>query len=80
MLSHMECRSHVELLAFVWGLECLQVKTRRTVPFLIDMKIFYAILKMSLRASYAPWHVDQFLLGHPLPGTKQQWFFPCDAV
>ena len=39
---------------------------RRTVPFLIDMKIFYALLKMSFGASYAPWHVDQFLLGHTL--------------
>ena len=44
----------------------MQVKTRRTVLFLIDMKIFYALLKMSFGASYAPWHVDQFLLGHPL--------------
>ena len=44
----------------------MQVKTRRTAPFLIDMKIFYALLKMSFGASYAPWHVDQFLLGHPL--------------
>ena len=44
----------------------MQVKTRRTVPFLIDMKIFYALLKMSFGASYAPWHVDKFLLGHPL--------------
>ena len=48
------------------GLECLQVKTRRTVPFLIDMKFCYALLKMSFGASYAPLHVDQFLLGHPL--------------
>ena len=37
-----------------------------TMPFLIDMKIFYALLKMSFGASYAPWHVDHFLLGHPL--------------
>ena len=66
LLSHLKCGSHVELLEFVRGLECLQVKTRRNVPFLIDMKIFYALLKMSFRASYAPWHVDQFLLGHPL--------------
>ena len=66
LLSHLKCGSHVELLEFVRGLECLQVKTRRTVPFLIDMKIFYALLKMSFGASYAPWHVDQFLLGHPL--------------
>ena len=66
LLSHLKCGSHVELLEFVRGLECLQVKTRRTVPFLIDMKIFYALLKMLFGASYAPWHVDQFLLGHPL--------------
>ena len=66
LLSHVKCGSHVELLEFVRGLECLQVKTRRTVPFLIDMKIFYALLKMSFGASYAPWQVDQFLLGHPL--------------
>ena len=65
-LSHLKCASHVELLEFVRGLECLQVKTRRTVPFLIDMKIFYALRKMSFGASYAPWHVDGFLLGHPL--------------
>ena len=65
LLSHLKCGSHVELLEFVRGLECLHVKTRRTVPFLIDMKIFYALLKMSFGASYAPWHVDQFLLGHP---------------
>ena len=65
LLSHLKCGSHVELLEFVRGLECLQVKTRRTVPFLIDMKIFCALLKMSFGASYAPWHVDQFLLGHP---------------
>ena len=66
LLSHLKCGSHVELLEFVRGLECLRVKTRRIVPFLIDMKIFYALLKMSFGASYAPWHVDQFLLGHPL--------------
>ena len=66
LLSHLKCGSHVELLEFVRGLECLQVKTRRTVPFLIDMKIFYALLKTSFGASYAPWHVDQFLLGHLL--------------
>ena len=66
LLSHLKCGSHVELLEFVRGLEYLQVKTRRTVPFLIDMKIFYTLLKMSFGASYAPWHVDQFLLGHPL--------------
>ena len=66
LLSHLKCGSHVELVEFVGGLECLQVKTRRTVPFLIDMKIFYALLKMSFGASYAPLHVDQFLLGHPL--------------
>ena len=66
LLSHPKCGSHVELLEFVRGLECLQVRTRRTVPFLIDMKIFYALLKMSFGASYAPWHVDQFLFGHPL--------------
>ena len=46
LLSHLKCGSHVELLEFVRGLECLQVKTRRTMPFLIDMKIFYAPLKM----------------------------------
>ena len=66
LLSHLKCGSHVEVLEFVRGLECLQVKTRPTVPFLIDMKIFYALLKMSFGASYAPWHVDQFLLGYPL--------------
>ena len=66
LLSHLKSGSHVELLEFVRGLECLQVKTRRTVPFLIDMKIFYALLKMLFGASYAPWHVDQILLGHPL--------------
>ena len=66
LLSHLKCRSHVGLLEFVRGLECLQVKTRRTVPFLIDMKIFYALLKMSFGASYVPWHIDQFVLGHPL--------------
>ena len=65
-LSHLKCGSYVELLEFVRGLECLQVKTRRTVPFVIDMKIFYALLKMLFGASYAPWHVDQFLLGHLL--------------
>ena len=62
LLSHLKCGSHVELLEFVRGLECLKVKTRRTVPFLIDMQIFYALLKMSFGASYATWHV----LGHPL--------------
>ena len=36
------------------------------MPFLIDMKICYALLKMSFGASYAPWHVDQSLLGHPM--------------
>ena len=66
LLSHLKCGSHVELLEFVRGLECLQVKTRRTAPFLIDVKIFYALLKMSFGASYAPWHVEQFLLGRPL--------------
>ena len=66
LLSHVKCGSHVELLEFVRGLECLQVKTRRNVPFLIDMKIFYARLKMLVGASYAPWHADQFPLGHPL--------------
>ena len=66
LLSHLKCGSHVESLEFVRGVECLQVKTRRTVPFLIDMKIFYALLKMSFGASYAPWHVDHFLLGRPL--------------
>ena len=53
-LSHLKCGSHVELLEFVRELECLQVKTRRTVPFVIDMKIFYALLEMSFGASYAP--------------------------
>ena len=66
LLSHLKCGSHVELLVFVRGLECLQVKTRRTMPVLIDMKIFYALMKMSFGASYAPWHVDQFLFEHPL--------------
>ena len=66
LLSHLKCGSHFELLEFVRGLECLQVKTRRTVPFLMDMKIFYTLLKMSFAASYTPWHVDQFVLGHPL--------------
>ena len=66
LLSYLKCRSHVELLELVGRLECLQLKTRRTVLFLIDTKIFYALLKMSFGASYAPWHVDQFLLGHPL--------------
>ena len=66
LLSHLKCGSHVELLEFVRGLECLQVKTRRSVPFLIDMKISYALLKMSFGPSYAPLHVDHFLLGHPL--------------
>ena len=67
VLSHLESGSHVELLEFVRGLECLRVNTGRSVPFLIDMKIFYPLLKMLFGASYAPWHVDQFLLGHPLP-------------
>ena len=68
LLLHLKCGRHVELLEFVRGLECLQVKTTRTVPLLIDMKIFYALLKMSFGASYAPWQVDQSLLhGHPLP-------------
>ena len=66
LLSHLKCGSHVELLDIVRGLECLQMKTRRTVPFLIDMMIFYALVKMLFGASYAPWHVDQFLLGVPL--------------
>ena len=66
LLSHVKCESHVALLEFVRGLECLQVKTRRILPFLIDMKIFYALVKMSFGASYAPWHIDQFPLGHPL--------------
>ena len=51
---------------FSRGLACLQVKTTRNVPFPIDMKIFYALLKMTFGASYAPWHVDQFVLGNPL--------------
>ena len=66
LLSHLKCGSHVELLEFVRGLECLQLKTRWTVPFLMDMKIFYALLRMSFGASYAPWDVDQFLFKHPL--------------
>ena len=33
---------------------------------LIDVKIFYALLNTSFAASYALWHVDQFVLGHPL--------------
>ena len=66
MLSELKCGTHVELFEFVRWLECLQLKTRRIVPHLIDMEIFYAVLKMSYRASHAPWHVDQFLLGHPL--------------
>ena len=65
LLSELKCGTHVEFLEFVRGLECLQLKTRQIVPFLIDMKIFYALLKMSYGASYAPWHVDHFLLGHP---------------
>ena len=66
LLSDLKCGSDVELLEFVRGLEYLQVKTRRTVPFLMDMKIFYALLKASFGASYAPWRVDQFLFGHQL--------------
>ena len=58
LLSHLKCGGHVEVLEFVRGLECLEVKTRRTVPFLVDMKIFYALLKMLFGASYALWHVD----------------------
>ena len=54
------------MLEFVTGLEYLQLKTKRIVPFLIDMKIFYALVKMSYRASYAPWQADLILLGHPL--------------
>ena len=54
LLSPWKCGSHVESLEFVRGLVCLQVKTRRTLPFLIDMKIFYSLLKMSFGASYAP--------------------------
>ena len=66
LLSHLKCGSHVELLEFVRGLEWLPVKTRQTVQFLMDMKIFYALLKMSFGASYAPLHVDHFLLGRRL--------------
>ena len=66
LLLELKCGTHVELLEFVRRLECLQLKTRRIVPFWIDMKIFYASLKMSYGASYAPWHVDHFFLGHPL--------------
>ena len=66
MLLHLKCGSHVELLEFFRGLECLQVKTRMSVPFLIDMKIFYTLQKMSFGASNAPWHVDHFLSGHTL--------------
>ena len=66
LVSKLKCGTHVELREFVRGLECLLLRTRRMVPFLIDMKIFYALLKMSYGPSCAPWHVDQFLLGHPL--------------
>ena len=31
LLSHLKCGSHVELLEFIRGLECLHVKTRRSV-------------------------------------------------
>ena len=41
-------------LEFARGLECLQVKTRRIVPFLFDMKVFYALLKMSLEQAMPP--------------------------
>ena len=60
MLSELKCGTQYR------GLECLQLKTRRIVPSPIDMKFFYALLNMSYGASYAPWHVDQLLLGHPL--------------
>ena len=66
MSSELNCGSRVELLEFVRVLECLQLKIRLTVPFLIDTKIFYAMLKMSYGASYAPRRVNQILLGHPL--------------
>ena len=33
LLSHLKCGSHVELLEFVRGLECLQVKTKRLCHF-----------------------------------------------
>ena len=66
LLSKLKCGTHLELLEFVRGVEYLHLKTRPIVPFLIDMKIFYALLKISYEASSAPWHVDQFLLGHPL--------------
>ena len=75
LLSHLKCESHVELLEFVSGLECLQVKTRRTVSFLIDMKIFYALLKMSFGASYAPWHsyVYSDLVGYQTSDIRLLW-------
>ena len=41
-LSELKRGTHVELLEFVRELEYLQLKTRRIVPLLIDMKIFYA--------------------------------------
>ena len=66
MLSELKCGTHVELLQFVGGLECPQLKTRRIVPFLIDMNIFYALLKVCYGASYALWHVDKFFIGTPI--------------
>ena len=54
LFSELRCGTHVALLEFVRGLECLQLKTRSIVPFLIDVNIFYAMLKMSYGASYAP--------------------------
>ena len=66
LLSELKCATHVVLLELVKGLECLQLKTRRIVLMRLTFKIFYALLKMSYGASYAPWHADQFLLGHPL--------------
>ena len=64
--SELKFGTHVELLEFVRELECQQLKTRRMVPCLIDMKIFYAFLKMSYGAIYSPSHVDQFLFGTPI--------------
>ena len=54
LLPELKCGTHVELLEFVKGPECLQLKTRQLVPFLIDMKIFYALLKISYGVSYTP--------------------------
>ena len=45
--SELKCRTHVELLEFVRGLDCVQLKTKRIVPVLIEMKNFCALLKIS---------------------------------